>query len=140
MTASTDRRRLRSVEPMTTNLLPELLPHFPDAEQTNDTVVVPLPGTVGTLVVTLSDPRPVLLRPRSHLPHIVGFYPGESWPRHRELFPMLNTPKPVVILADRSALSLVHLLRYLADPPEGVDHGAWIAQRLQDDRDKADRS
>lgn len=123
---------------MTTNLLPELLPHFPDAEQTNDTVVVPLPGTVGTLVVTLSH-RPLGVR-LSPLPHIVGFYPGESWPRRRDLFPMLNTPNPVVILADRSALSLVHLLRYLADPPEGVDHGAWIAQRLQDDGSKADRS
>ena len=41
-------------------------------------------------------------------------------------------------LADRDdALPLTRrdmlaVLRYLADPPEGVDHGAWIVQRIAD--------
>lgn len=107
-------------------LLSLTLAHFPTAE--------PLHGTSGSAIVHLPDVGTLVVTPETDTDgspfHLLGFYPGDSW----------ETGEIAATFAElhRTTEQVVGMLRYLAAPPEGVDHAAWIDQRLEDDGPDAD--
>ncbi len=106
-----------------TDLLTLTRHHFPTADQpigNPDSVVVHF-SDVGTLVVTPTTDRTF---------YLLGFYPGDMWEA--------VDCDPVFAELSRPAEHVPSMLLYLNNPPEGVDHAAWIAQRLEDDGPDAD--
>ena len=56
----------------------------------------------------------------------LGIYPGNSWETG-------DGEDPTMVELPYDAAEVVELLSYLASPPEGVDHLAWVLQRFADD-------
>lgn len=58
--------------------------------------------------------------------YTLGIYPGNSWETG-------DGEDPTMVELPYDAAEVVELLSYLASPPEGVDHLAWVLQRFADD-------
>jgi len=83
-----------------------------------DAAVVPI--ACGTFVVTPDGDAD-----GEEAYYLLGWYGGNEWEETGEATELAELRMP--------AANVVQLLAYFTEPPEGVDHAAWIAQRLADD-------
>lgn len=112
---------------MTVTLIDMVAEVFPNAEPVwhgapvLDSCVLPF-GDV-TFVVTPDDDGEG---------YLLGVYPGDTW--------ITGHDDPSSTVLHRDPAGVLAMLDYLTEPPEGVDIGAWAAQRIADDGDEADRA